>query len=95
MPRPIDPKIAEVLKSYGFDRDAVWDCHGTWVVYHKVCEQIAANAAEAAEAVIQRAGANAQRCVLVRQVLAVEIGDHAGGRMPAKLLLTNLTSSKT
>lgn len=44
MPKPLDPKITEVLKNYGFDRSAVWDCHGTWVVYHRVCEQIAANA---------------------------------------------------
>jgi hypothetical protein len=44
MPKKLDPKIAEVLKEYGFGPDACWDCHGTWVVYHKVLEQIAANA---------------------------------------------------
>lgn len=44
MARPLDGKIAEVLKHYGFGAKAVWDCHGTWVVYHRVLEQIAANA---------------------------------------------------
>lgn len=44
MPRKLDPKIADVLKQYGFGPDACWDCHGTWVVYHKVLEQIAAKA---------------------------------------------------
>jgi len=42
MPRQLDPAIADTLKAHGFDRNAVWDCHGTWVVYHRVLEQIAA-----------------------------------------------------
>lgn len=42
MPRKLDPLISEVLKEDGFDASAVWDCHGTWVVYHRVLEQIAA-----------------------------------------------------
>lgn len=44
MPRKLDPAIGDVLKRFGFGADAVWDCHGTWVVYHKVLEQIAAKA---------------------------------------------------
>ncbi len=44
MPRKLDPKIVEVLKAYGFGPDACWDCHGVWVVYHRVLEQIAAQA---------------------------------------------------
>lgn len=44
MPRKLDPKIGEVLKQYGFGSEACWDCHGTWVVYHKVLEQIAVKA---------------------------------------------------
>ena len=44
MKKQLDPKISEVLKQYGFDKDAVWNCHGTWVVLHKVLEQIAAKA---------------------------------------------------
>lgn len=42
MAKQLDPKVGEVLKSHGFGKDAVWDCHGTWVVYHNVLEQIAA-----------------------------------------------------
>lgn len=44
MPRALDPVVAETLKKYGFGKDAVWDCHGVWVVYHRVLEQIAAQA---------------------------------------------------
>lgn len=44
MPRQLDGKIAEVLKQYGFGKDACWDCHGTWVVYHRALEAIAAKA---------------------------------------------------
>jgi hypothetical protein len=44
MAKQLDPQIAEVLKSFGYGRDAAWDCHGTWVVYHRVIEQIAAKA---------------------------------------------------
>lgn len=44
MARKLDPKIAEVLKAHGFGPEACWDCHGTWVIYHKVLEQIAAKA---------------------------------------------------
>lgn len=44
MAKQLDPKIAEILKEYGFGKEALWDCHGTWVVYHKFLEQIAAKA---------------------------------------------------
>jgi hypothetical protein len=44
MAKKLDPVIADVLKSYGFGADSAWDCHGTWVVYHRVLEQIAAKA---------------------------------------------------
>lgn len=44
MAKPLDPKIGAILKEYGFGKDAVWDCHGTWVVYHRVLEQIAVGA---------------------------------------------------
>lgn len=44
MPRKLDDKIAAVLKEHGFGPDACWDCHGTWVVYHRALEQIAAKA---------------------------------------------------
>lgn len=48
MPRQLDPRIAEILKNYGEDpRDTngvIWDCHGTWVVYHRALERVAARA---------------------------------------------------
>jgi len=40
----IEPFVKEVLKKYGFDEKAMWDCHGTAVIYHKVLEQIATKA---------------------------------------------------
>jgi len=42
--KQIDPKVVEALKKHGFGPDAAWDCHGTWVIYHRVLEQIAAKA---------------------------------------------------
>ena len=45
MPRQLDPAIQEVLKKYHPEpKRAVWDCHGTWVVYHKDVELMAAKA---------------------------------------------------
>lgn len=45
MPRSLDPTLVEILKKYEEDpRTAAWDCHGTWVVYHKAIERIAAKA---------------------------------------------------
>lgn len=44
MAKQLDPVIAEVLKSYGIGHEACWNCHGTWVVYHRFLEQIAAKA---------------------------------------------------
>lgn len=41
MPRKLDPRVSEILKSHGFGPEACWDCHGTWVVYHHILEQIA------------------------------------------------------
>lgn len=45
MPRQLDPTIAEVLKKFHPEpKKAIWDCHGTWVVYHKDVELMAAKA---------------------------------------------------
>ncbi len=44
MARALDPFISETLKKYGYGKEAIWDCHGVWVVYHRVLEQIAAKA---------------------------------------------------
>jgi len=41
----MDPKLVDILKQYHDDpKSAVWDCHGTWVIYHKACEEIAVKA---------------------------------------------------
>tara|TARA_R110002020_G_scaffold116165_4_gene266367 strand:- start:80 stop:1084 length:1005 start_codon:yes stop_codon:yes gene_type:complete len=38
----IDKLISDILKSYKVDpREACWDCHGTWVIYHRYLERIA------------------------------------------------------
>lgn len=42
MARKLDEAIGNTLKAHGFGPDAVWDCHGVWVVYHRVLEKIAA-----------------------------------------------------
>jgi hypothetical protein len=45
MAKAPDPRIIEILKKYEEDqREAMWDCHGVWVVYHKAIERIAAKA---------------------------------------------------
>lgn len=45
MAKKLDPLLVEILTKYGERaEDAMWDCHGTWVVYHKAIERIAAKA---------------------------------------------------
>lgn len=45
MPKKLDPILIEILNKYGENAEgALWDCHGTWVVYHKAIERIAAKA---------------------------------------------------
>jgi hypothetical protein len=45
MPKKIDPTVAEILKKHGADPATdIWDCHGTWVAYHRTLEKIAASA---------------------------------------------------
>jgi hypothetical protein len=48
MAKPLDPAVTKILTEYGEDpkdtRNVVWDCHGTWVVYHKALERVAARA---------------------------------------------------
>jgi len=41
----LDKRLQDILGKYhDSPRDAVWDCHGTWVAYHKDLEIIAARA---------------------------------------------------
>ena len=45
MAKPVDEVTREILKQYDIDpKSALWDCHGTWVMYHKSVERIAAKA---------------------------------------------------
>lgn len=45
MAKKIDPVLIDILKKYDErPEDALWDCHGTWVAYHKAIERIAAKA---------------------------------------------------
>jgi len=45
MAKKLDPQIVEIIKQYGEDaNEALWDCHGTWVMYHKAVERVAAKA---------------------------------------------------
>lgn len=43
-PRKIDPTLEAILKEYECSKDDIWDCHGTWVAYHRTLEKIAAKA---------------------------------------------------
>lgn len=44
MARKIDPAIETILKQYGLKgSDVLWDCHGTWCMYHRSLEKIAAD----------------------------------------------------
>ena len=36
-----DPTTIKLLKKYDMGKEAVWDCHGTWIVLHKYLEKIA------------------------------------------------------
>lgn len=45
MAKTIDPALAAILKQFGADpKTDIWDCHGTWVAYHRTLERIAAAA---------------------------------------------------
>lgn len=45
MPKALDPSLKAIIEKHGLKAsDAVWDCHGTWVMYHWAVEQAAAKA---------------------------------------------------
>lgn len=45
MAKKLDPRLLDILTRYGESAEnALWDCHGTWVAYHKAIERIAAKA---------------------------------------------------
>lgn len=45
MAKKLDPKLIDIFKRYDMDAsECLWDCHGTWVAYHKSIEEIGAKA---------------------------------------------------
>lgn len=45
MAAKVDPVLVDILKRYDLaPKDALWDCHGTLVIYHRYLERIAAKA---------------------------------------------------
>jgi hypothetical protein len=40
--KQIPNHIKQLIDKHGLDREAVWDCHGTPVLLHRACEEIAA-----------------------------------------------------
>ena len=37
----IKPEVRKILEQFGLNpREALWDCHGTWVLLHKSCQTI-------------------------------------------------------
>lgn len=67
MARKLDETIGSVLRKYGYGADACWDCHGVWVVYHKILEQIAAKAGVVFDppSVLEADGANRSVAICV------------------------------
>ena len=40
----IPKEVIKLTQELGIGQsEAVWDCHGTWVMYHKICERLAAH----------------------------------------------------
>lgn len=45
MVKKLDPMLVEILSKYAIDgQEALWDCHGTLVMYHRFVEVVAAKA---------------------------------------------------
>ena len=43
MAKQLDKRVKDLLSKHDINpRDACWDCHGSWVIYHRYCEIIAA-----------------------------------------------------
>lgn len=37
----VKPEVKKILESFGLNpRESLWDCHGTWILYHKACQTI-------------------------------------------------------
>ena len=39
MAKPLDKRVTAILKGLGLTKEeSLWDCHGTWVMYHRYIE---------------------------------------------------------
>ena len=73
MPRALDKTISEILSKYGeTPKEACWDCHGVWVVYHKAIERMAARAGITFDqpTVIEASAANKTAVICVTGTMA-------------------------
>lgn len=69
MAKKLDPTLLDVLTKYGErPEDALWDCHGVWVAYHKAIERIAAKAGVVFDMpqIIEASSANKTVAIAVR-----------------------------
>ena len=75
MPKKLDQTLLDILTKYGErPEDALWDCHGTWVAYHKAIERIAAKAEIAFDMpVVVEGNANAK---IVSIIVKGRMGDN-------------------
>lgn len=75
MPKKLDQTLLDILTKYGErPEDALWDCHGTWVAYHKAIERIAAKAEIAFDMpVVVEGNANAK---IVAIIVKGRMGDN-------------------
>lgn len=72
MAKKLDPVLLEILTKYGESPEAaLWDCHGTWVAYHKAIERIAAKAAITFEmpSIIEANSASKTVAIAVRGIM--------------------------
>lgn len=86
MPKPLDPLIRDILAKYHPNpKAALWDCHGTWVVYHKDLEIIAAKAGIAFDppSVLEADGKNKCAAICVTGKLGDRVDWSIGEASPA------------
>lgn len=75
MPRKVDPLIIKILEKYDIDpKGALWDCHGTWVMYHRACEQIAQKAGVTFDPPVILEGNSRDKIVAI--MVVGQMGDH-------------------
>lgn len=70
----VKKELADILQRFDIDpREALWDCHGTLVIYHKFCEIIAAKAGIQWELPVALEANSREKCVAL--CVAGRMGD--------------------